>query len=231
MLFAAGLGTRMRPLTEHTPKALIALRGKPLLDYALERFEAAGCERVVVNTHHLAAQVEAHLAAHLSRLEILCSREEVLLETGGGLVKALPLLGAEPFFTANLDTLWFDGPVPALARLRQAFDAQAMDSLLLLQPLERTVGYAGKGDFGLSASGELTRGRERPYVATGLSVLHPRTLAGRAAEPFSLRDVWFAPQRADGSLARIFGLVHDGDWLHVGTPGELAAAERFLAGR
>ncbi len=231
MLFAAGLGTRMRPLTERTPKALIPLCGKALLDYALERFEAAGCERVVVNTHHLAEQIEAHLAARPTRLEVLCSREDELLETGGGLVKALPWLGSEPFFTANLDTLWFDGPVPALARLREAFDPGAMDALFLLQPLERTVGYAGRGDFGLNAAGELTRAGARPYVATGLTALHPRTLAGRAAEPFSLRDIWFAPARPDGSLARMFGVVHDGDWLHVGTPAELAAAEHFLAQR
>ncbi|HEY6876829.1 MAG TPA: nucleotidyltransferase family protein [Polyangiales bacterium] len=233
ILFSAGLGTRMRPLTEHTPKALIQLAGKPLLDYALERFEAARCTRIVVNTHHLAEQIAAHLERRRSRAEIIRSHEPVLLETGGGAVRALPWLGSTaPFFCANMDTLWFDGPqTSALDRLRAAYDPEAMDALLLLQPLSRVVGYAKGGDFGLNAAGELTREGERPYVATGLYVLHPRTLAGRAAEPFSMRDVWFAPQRADGSLARIHGLVHDGDWLHVGTPGELAAAEAFMAQR
>jgi MurNAc alpha-1-phosphate uridylyltransferase len=233
ILFSAGLGTRMRPLTEHTPKALIQLAGKPLLDYALERFEAAGCTRIVVNTHHHAQQIAEHLARRTSHAEIIRSHEPVLLETGGGAVQALQWLGAEQaFFCANMDTLWFDGPrESAIDRLRAHWDPVTMDALLLLQPLARTVGYAGRGDFALNAAGEVTRAGEREYVATGLYVLHPRTLAGRAAEPFSMRDVWFAPQRADGSLARIHGLVHDGDWVHVGTPGELSAAEAFMARR
>jgi MurNAc alpha-1-phosphate uridylyltransferase len=233
ILFAAGLGTRMRPLTEHTPKALIQLAGKPLLDYALDRFEAGGCTRIVVNTHHLAQQIADHLAQRPARAELLRSHEPVLLETGGGAVQALPWLGdQEAFFCANMDTLWFDGPgETALDRLRAHWDPARMDVLLLLQPLARTVGYAGRGDFGLNAAGELTRAGERAYVATGLYVVHPRTLAGRKPEPFSMRDVWFAPQRPDGSLARVHGLLHDGDWLHVGTPGELAAAEAFMAQR
>ena len=231
MLFAAGLGTRMRPLTEHTPKALIRLRGKALLDYALERFEAARVARVVVNTHHLAEQIAAHLAARESALEIVRSHEETLLETGGGVLHALPALGSDAFFTANMDTLWLDGEQPALERLREAFDPEAMDALLLLQPRARTVGYVGRGDFGLSARGEIVRGGTREYVYTGLQVLHPRLLAGRSVAPFSLTEVWFARERPDGTLPRIHGLVHDGDWLHVGSPSELAAAEAFLAGR
>jgi N-acetyl-alpha-D-muramate 1-phosphate uridylyltransferase len=233
ILFSAGLGTRMRPLTEHTPKALIRLAGKPLLDYALERFEAAGCTRIVVNTHHLAQQIADHLAARTARAEIVRSHEPVLLETGGGVVQALPWLGTDQaFFCANMDTLWFDGPrESAIDRLRARWDPARMDALLLLQPLAHTVGYGGRGDFGLNDAGELTRSDERPYVATGLYVLHPRALVGRPAEPFSMREIWFAPQRPDGSLARIHGLLHDGDWLHVGTPSELEAAEAFLARR
>lgn len=231
MLFAAGLGTRMRPLTEHTPKALIELAGKPLLGYALERFEAADVKRIVVNTHHLAPQIAAYLAARNTRAELVRSHEPVLLETGGGVVQALPWLGQEPFFTANMDTLWFDGSVPALARLCATYDPERMDALLLLQPRAHTHGYSGPGDFGLTATGELTRGSERPYVATGLQVLHPRTLVGRAPTPFSMREIWLGAAQPDGRLARIHGLVHDGDWLHVGTPSELAAAEQFLAAR
>jgi MurNAc alpha-1-phosphate uridylyltransferase len=233
ILFSAGLGTRMRPLSEHTPKALIPLAGKPLLDHALERFEAAGCTRLVVNTHHLAHQIADHLAQRPSRAEIIRSHEPVLLETGGGAVQALPWLGMdEAFFCANMDALWFDGPgASALERLRAHWDPARMDALLLLLPRARAEGYAGPGDFGLNDAGELTRAGERPYVFISLYVLHPRTLRGRAAEPFSMRDVWFAPQRPDGSLARIHGLVHDGDWLHVGTPGELVAAEAFMARR
>lgn len=233
LLFSAGLGTRMRPLTEHTPKALIQLAHKPLLDYALDRFEAAGCDRIVVNTHHLAEQIAAHLAQRASPAQIIRSHEPLLLETGGGAVQALPWLGTdEAFLCANMDTLWFDGAgASAIERMRHSYQPTQMDALLLLQPLSRTVGYAGRGDFGLNAAGELTRGAERPYVATGLYALHPRALAGRKAEPFSMRDVWFAPQRPDGSLARIHGLVHDGDWLHVGTAAELAAAEAFMSTR
>jgi N-acetyl-alpha-D-muramate 1-phosphate uridylyltransferase len=233
ILFSAGLGTRMRPLTEHTPKALIQLAGKPLLDYALDRFEDAHCTRIVVNTHHLAEQIADHLARRQARAEIIRSHEPVLLETGGGVVRALPWLGSEEaFFCANMDTLWFDGPrESAIDRLRAHWDPARMDALLLLQPLTRTIGYGGRGDFGMNPEGELTRDGERPYVATGLYVLHPRTLLGRAAEPFSMREIWFAPQRPDGSLARIHGLQHDGDWLHVGTPSELAAAESFLVHR
>lgn len=231
MLFAAGLGTRMRPLTEHTPKALIRLRGRTLLDHALDRFEAAGVRRVVINTHHLAAQIDAHLAARQSSMEIVRSHEPLLLETLGGVLAAHSLLGDEPFYTANMDTLWIDGETSALDRLRAAYDATRMDALLLLQPRERTVGFAGPGDFALTPAGELSRSGERAFVYAGVQVLHPRVLAPFAPGPRSLRDVWFAGQRADGTLARMHGLVHDGDWLHVGTPGELAAAEAFLAAR
>ena len=231
MLFAAGLGTRMRPITEHTPKALIEVAGKAILDYALEQFEAAGCERIVVNTHHLAPQLVAHLARHRGHAELLHVHEEVLLETGGAIVNALPLLGDAPFFCMNVDMIWRDRGTPALSRLCQAYDPQSMDALLLLQPMTRTVSYGGRGDFGLNAAGELTRDGERPYAYASVQVMHPRLFQGRKAEPFSLRDVWFSGQRADGSLARMHGLVHEGDWLHIGTPAELAAANAFLMRR
>jgi N-acetyl-alpha-D-muramate 1-phosphate uridylyltransferase len=234
MLFAAGLGTRMRPLTEHTPKALIALEGMPLLEHALVRFEAAGLERVVVNTHHLADQITAYVDARRRRtqathapMEVLTSHEPTLLETGG-LLKALPLLGEAPLFTANLDTLWIDGATPALERLRHAFDPTRMDVLMLVQPFSRTVGYGGRADFALRADGRLSRGGERAFVATGLSVVHPRTLAGRVVAPFSMREIWFDGQLPDGTLPRTYGLAHDGDWLHVGTPGELDAVGQYL---
>lgn len=231
MLFAAGLGTRMRPLTEHTPKALIELNGRPLLDYALERFEHAGVERVVVNTHHLAPQIEAYLRARPTRMELVLVHEPTLLETGGGVVNARAWLGDEPFFTANMDVLWLDEGTPALERLHAAYDPEQMDALLLLQPFARTVGYAGRADFALNARGELSRAEPRAFVYAGVQVLHPRTLLGRKAEPFSLREVWLAGQRADGSLARMHGLAHDGAWLHVGSPSELAAAAQFLEQR
>jgi N-acetyl-alpha-D-muramate 1-phosphate uridylyltransferase len=233
MLFAAGLGTRMRPLTEHTPKALIELDGKPLIEHALARFEAAQVERVVVNTHHLGAQIEAYLARRAktasTEMEVLTVHEPTLLETGGGLVHALPLLGHEPLFTANLDTMWRDGEVSAIERLRRAYEPARMDVLLLVQPHARTVGYAGGADFALGADGRLSRGGPRTHVATGLSVVHPRALRGRTATPFSLNQVWFRDQQADGRLPHTFGLEHDGAWLHVGTPAERDAVEAYLA--
>ena len=233
MLFAAGLGTRMRPLTEHTPKALIALDGQPLIEHALTRFEAAGVERVIVNTHHLAGQIDAYLAERAkkarSAMEVLSVHEPVLLETGGGLVNALPLLGEAPLFTANLDTMWIDSEVSAIERLRRAYDPVRMDVLLLVHPHARTVGYAGKADFALCPDGRLSRGVRRTHVATGLSVVHPRALAGRTAVPFSLNQVWFRDQQEDGTLPHTYGLEHDGAWLHVGTPAERDAVEAYLA--
>lgn len=231
MVFAAGLGTRMGELTRSTPKPLIRVAGKPLLDYALERFEQAACARIVVNCHYLGEQIAAHVSARLSRAEVVLSPEEFLLETGGGVVQALPLLGTAPFFSANSDTIWLDGETPALERLAKAFDPGNFDALLLLHPLERAVGYRGPGNFDLSDTGELRRSPAPRYVFTGVQVLHPRLFVGRKAEPFSLRDLYRDAERPDGTLARIGGLVHDGDWLHVGTPEELHEAEAFLRRR
>lgn len=231
ILFAAGLGTRMRPLTDHKPKALIEVGGKPLLAHALEHFEAAACTRVVVNTHHHANQVADFLAARASPCELVRSHEELLLETGGAVVQARAWLGEAPFFAANTDVLLADRGTPALTRLRHAFDPLAMDALLLLQPRERLRDPRGNADFGINSRGELMRAEQRPYAYTGFQVLHPRLFAQRALAPFSLRDVWFAGRREDGSLARIYGLVHEGDFLPVGTPDELREAERWYASR
>jgi MurNAc alpha-1-phosphate uridylyltransferase len=231
MLFAAGLGTRLRPLTDRTPKPLVEVAGKPLLDYALDRFEAAGVTRIVVNTHHLAEQVETHVRSRKSRAELCLSREEPVLETGGGVVKALPLLGDAPFFSANSDTIWVDGSESALARLARAYDPERMDALLLLHPRDTAIGYSGPGNFALLADGQLARTSEAPYVFTGLQVLHPRLFAGRRAEPFSVRDLYLAAEGARGALSRMFGLLHDGDWIHVGTMDELREAEHYFAGR
>ncbi len=238
MVFAAGLGTRMGELTRRTPKPLIPVAGKALLDYTLEHFERARCPRVVVNCHYLGEQVAAHVraresaraaTAHAPEFEL--STEEVLLETGGGIVQALPLLGDAPFFSANADTIWIDGACPALARMEALFEEGRFDALLLLHPLERAVGYRGPGNFDLTPEGELRRTPDPPYVFTGLQLLHPRLFEGRRAEPFSLRALYREAERPDGSLQRFGGLVHDGDWLHVGTPAELHEAEAFFAAR
>jgi MurNAc alpha-1-phosphate uridylyltransferase len=229
MLFAAGLGTRMRPLTASTPKPLVPVAGRPLLDYAIDRFAAFGVSRVVINTHHLAEQVEAHVRTLRSRVELCISHEDPVLETGGGIVKALSLLGDAPFFSANSDTIWIDGFEPALSRLSRAYDPERMDALLLLHPRDKAVGYSGPGNFALTDAHELVRAAQPPYVFTGLQVLHPRLFAEKRAEPFSLRELYTAAEGTRGVLRRMFGLLHDGDWIHVGTLEELAQAERYFA--
>ena len=236
MVFAAGLGTRMGELTQRTPKPLIPVAGKALLDYTLEHFERARCPRVVVNCHYLGEQVATHVRARRSAPaheapEFALSEEEMLLETGGGIVQALPLLGAAPFFSANADTIWIDGARSALARMEELFDEERFDALLLLHPLDRAVGYRGPGNFDLTPQGELRRTQDPPFVFTGLQLLHPRLFEGRKAEPFSLRELYRAAERSDGTLHRFGGLVHDGAWLHVGTPEELREAEAFFAAR
>jgi MurNAc alpha-1-phosphate uridylyltransferase len=228
MLFAAGLGTRLKPLTDLTPKPLVKLRGKPLIEYSLERLCRAGCERIVVNTHHHAAQLEAYLHAHPAADRIVISREPVLLETGGGIVAALAELGEQPFLSVNSDAFCLDGERPALSRLAEAFDPERMDALLLLVPLSASVGYSGNGDFALTPEQTLRRVARPDYVFSGYQVLHPRLFRERAATPFSLREIYRAAERGDGTLTRMHGLVHDAAWLHVGTVAELRAAERFL---
>lgn len=238
MLLAAGLGTRLRPLTEHTPKPLIRVGGQALIDHTLARFEAYGCERIVVNTHHHAEQVAAHLAARPRRGEICVSHEPSLLESGGGIVHALPWLGETAFFSANADAFWIDGAVPALERVAAAFDPERMDALLLLVDPAQAVGYSAAGDFDLAGDGQLSRAGRR-LIFTGLQLLHPRLFAAERAEQtrrgearaFSLRELYARAEGPDGRLSRMFGLVHDADWVHVGAPAELAAAERYLAER
>jgi MurNAc alpha-1-phosphate uridylyltransferase len=228
MVFAAGLGTRMGELTRNTPKPLIRVAGRALLDYTLDHFESARCPRIVVNCHYLGEQVAAHVQARRGGSQIALSHEEVLLETGGGIVQALPLLGEEPFFSANADTIWTDGSSPALERMSAMFDPARFDALLLLHPLQSAVGYRGPGNFDLTPDGELLRTAAPQYVFTGLQLLHPRLFAGRRAEPFSLREIYREAERSDGRLIRFGGIVHEGDWVHVGTPDELRDAEAFF---
>lgn len=229
MVMAAGLGQRMRPLTLTRPKPLIEVAGKTLIDHGFDRLRAAGVSRAVVNVHYLADQIEAWAAAQSPPPDIVISDERAeLLETGGGLVKAMALLGSDPVFVINSDSFWAEGREPALARLAVAWDDAAMDFLLLLAPLGQTVGYDGKGDFARDAQGRLTRdksGSGRVYI--GAYLMHPRALAGAPAGKFSVNVLW------DRAIAagRLFGLVHDGLWLHVGTPAAIAEAEAALRGR
>lgn len=231
MLLAAGLGTRMRPLTNDTPKPMIAVNGRTLVDRVLDWMQQAGVRDVVVNTHYLAPKLEAHLARRKTPHITISPEHSQLLETGGGIKKALKFLSGQPFFSANSDTLCIDGPAPALHRLAAAWDGSRMDALLLLHKVEQAVGYEGRGDFFLNADDTLRR-REKdgaaPYVFTGVQLLHPRLFEGAPDGPFSMNLLYDRHRTESGSLPRICGLVHDGAWLHVGDPEGLRLAEAWL---
>lgn len=224
MVLAAGKGLRMRPLTDHMPKPLIPVAGRCMLDRVFDRLDEAGVPHRVVNAHWLAEKIAAHLAGHPG---VVISHEDTLLETGGGVARALPLLGEAPFFVCNGDVIWLDGPRPALARLAAAWEGATMDALLLLQPRESAFGYEGRGDFHVDPAGRLRRRAAEemaPFVFTGVQILAPRLFEGAPAGQFSLNLLY------DRAMAarRLFGLIHDGAWLHIGTPEGLAAAERRL---
>lgn len=229
MVMAAGLGTRMRPLTNDKPKSMIEVGGKTLIDHTLDWLAASGVADAVVNTHYKAEMLEKHLAARRTP-HITVSREDVLLETGGGITKALPLLGTAPFFSMNSDVICLDGKTLALARLTKAWDEAGIDALLLLHPVKQAVGYEGKGDFFLGEDGSLKRaqGAAAPYVFTGVQLLHPRLFKGAPEGPFSLNLLYNRGMQSDGTLNRVRGIAHDGSWLHIGDPQGLAQAEAWL---
>lgn len=227
MVLAAGRGERMRPLTDERPKPMIAVNGAPMIDQLLDRLAEAGVERAVVNLHYKGELLRRHLAGR-TRPALSFSEEESLLDTGGGIARALPQLGEEAFFVANGDVLWLDGPRPALTRLAETWNPEAMDALLLLQPGNGAFGYDGLGDFRMEPDGRLVRRSERklaPFVYAGLHVLHPRLFEGAPAGAFSLNRLWDKAAAA----GRLYGLRHEGAWYHVGTPQALQAVERELA--
>ena len=228
IVLAAGLGTRMRPHNGHIPKPLVAIAGKSLIDYALDRLAEAGVERAVVNVHHLADAVERHLAARARPQIIISDERGALLGTGGGIAKALPELGNAPFFLVNSDTVWLDGVKPNIARLSEAFDPGTMDALLLLAPTTDSIGYAGRGDFAMLPDGRLRRRGERevvPFVYSGAAILAPALFTAAPTGAFPLTLLF---DRA-GAAGRLFGLRLEGVWMHVGTPEAVAAAEATLA--
>jgi N-acetyl-alpha-D-muramate 1-phosphate uridylyltransferase len=228
MILAAGLGVRMRPITETMPKALIDVAGKPLLDHAIDRLAAAGVKRVVINLHHRGDMIADHLAGRRD-IEIVFSEEEELLETGGGVVNALPHLG-DSFFVVNADVIWLDGKVSALARLARAFDPDAMDGLLLLHRTVTAVGLDGPGDFVIDQIGHLRwRGESEiaPHFYAAVQLIHRRLFDGAAPGKFSVHRYW--TRAIDGG--RLHGIVHDGEWYHVGTPAGLARVQQRLAAR
>jgi N-acetyl-alpha-D-muramate 1-phosphate uridylyltransferase len=227
MVLAAGLGKRMQPLTDTMPKPLVPLNGRALLDHVLDRIADAGLKRAVINVHYLADQLEKHVSHRaLPAISISDERDEIL-ETGGGVVRALPLLGSQPFVIHNSDSVWIEPRASNIARLIKAWDGTVMDSLMLLAPRVTSLGYDGHGDFGLSADGRLKRrapGGEAPYVFAGVSIAHPRMFDGAKEERFSLNVLW------DKAIerGRLFGLLLDGTWMHVGTVDALRDAERLI---
>ena len=227
MVLAAGMGTRLRPLTDTMPKPLVKVDGKPLLDHVLDRLADAGVERAVVNVHHFAEQIIAHVAGR-KRPEIVISDERgLLLDTGGGVVKALPELGDAPFYHLNADTIWIDGVTPNLARLAAGFEPQTMDALLLLAPTAGSIGYDGRGDFTFAPDGRLRPRGERqvsPFVYAGAAILAPSLFADAPKGAFSLTTLF----ARSASAGRLHGLRLEGLWMHVGTPEAIAAAEAAI---
>jgi N-acetyl-alpha-D-muramate 1-phosphate uridylyltransferase len=228
MVLAAGLGTRLRPITDTIPKPLVEIDGRSLLDHALDRLALAGVERVVVNVHYKAAMIADHLTSR-DHPQIELSEEAELLDTGGGVARALPLLG-EAFFVVNGDVFWLDSEDPALLRLAAAFDPGAMDAVLLLQRTATAIGYEGSGDYFLEPPDTPRRRRQcqvAPYLFAGIQLLHRRLFDGAPGRVFSLVRL-FDRAEAAGRLAAI---VHDGEWYHVGTPEGLALTRERLSSR
>jgi len=227
MVLTAGLGKRMLPLTLETPKPLIPVLGKTLLDRLLDTLEDWKIETTVLNVHHLAEKVVAHVEDRKAPKIKISDETDALLETGGGVAKALPMLGDAPFFVLNGDVLWNDGPQPTLSRLWEAFDPKSCDIVLLLHPLARAHGYNGHGDFTLDSSGTVQRRGDAnvaPYVFAGVQLVHPRVFTSLPSGAFSMNVVY---DRAI-EQGRLRAVVHDGDWYHVGTPESIGDTEHLL---
>ena len=229
MVMAAGLGKRMRPLTATRPKPLIEVAGRALIDHTFDRLKSAGVARAVGNVHYLAGALEAHLKNRSQGIEIQISDErKLLLETGGGLKRALPMIDADPFLAVNSDNLWVDGPVDTLRLLASAWDEAQMDALLLLVPLARANCHSGRGDFHMNAAGKLRRRKPNqvaPFVFTGVQMLSKRLFDQETPDgPFSTNLLW------DRAIAagRCYGLVHQGLWFDIGRPENIARAEAIM---
>ncbi|MFZ9394681.1 MAG: nucleotidyltransferase family protein [Erythrobacter sp.] len=226
MIMAAGLGKRMRPLTETQPKPLVRVAGKPLIDHALDRLHEAGIARAVVNVHYLADALEAHLAGRFAPSIEISDERALLLETGGGMAKALPRL-PDPFFCLNADNIWIDGPASAFHDLSARWDPARMDALLLVVPHARAMNFTGPGDFHMDAHGALSRrmqGHVAPFIYTGIQLVSHRLLRDAPAGPFSTNLLW---NRAIEE-GRLFGLSFSGQWFEVGTPEAIAPTEELL---
>jgi MurNAc alpha-1-phosphate uridylyltransferase len=224
MVLAAGLGVRMRPLTDNMPKPLVCVAGRPLLDHVLDKLADAGVSEAIVNVHYLPDQIIDHTASRTRPRVIISDERDEVLETGGGVVKALPLLGGAPFFLVNADTMWIDGVRPNLARLAETFDPAKMDILLLMAPTTSSIGYGGRGDYAMLPDGPLRKRKEHqvvPFVYAGAAIMSPSLFADAPAGKFSLTKMFDAANEQE----RLFGLRLDGVWMHVGTPDSVHAAE------
>ncbi len=227
MVFAAGLGTRMRPITDALPKPLVRVGGKALIDHCLDRLAENGVEQAVVNVHWLADQIEAHLAGRRAPRILISDERSRLLDQGGGIKRALPALGADPFLLCNTDAFWIEGPRSNIRRLAEAFDPDSMDVLLLVAGSAGAVGVDWPGDFTMAPDGRLTAREPRqvaPFVYTGVGIVKPRLFGGEAAEVFRLAP-YFHAAAAQG---RLYGVRLDGLWLHIGRPETIAEAERAI---
>ncbi len=227
MVMAAGKGTRMRPLTDTMPKPLVPFAGKPLIDHVLDRLEEAGIDEVIVNVHHFADMLEAHLATRKTPRIVISDERAALLDTGGGAKKALPLLGDEPIITFNSDSVWIEGLGSNLRDLMAAFDLERMDALLMIADAARTIGYVGRGDFTMDPYGLLARREPSttvPFMFAGVQIVKPALFADGPDGPFSTNLIW------DRLIEKgtLFGHRMGGVWMHVGAPDDLAEAETFL---
>ncbi len=231
MVLAAGPGKRMHPITKSIPKPLVAVSGRTMIDRAIDRLEDYGIKKVVVNISYKGEMVKQHLAARNSP-EIVFSEEESPLETGGGIKKALPLIGDEPFFVTNSDIIWQDGFENTLSRLASVWNEKAMDSMLLLTRTVTAIGYSGQGDMFLGYGREVRRKKPldvAPYVFAGVQLMHPRLVADNPKESFPLGELLVNSKENNGWIPRVFGIPHDGIWIHVGEPESIKVAEEALS--
>jgi MurNAc alpha-1-phosphate uridylyltransferase len=229
MILAAGFGVRLRPITNKLPKPLVKVLGRTLIDHTIDRLQEGGVEKFIVNTHHLSEQIHKHLKKR-NDVDILFSREDRILETGGGITNALEKFHNEPFFACNGDTLWLNGSQNAANRMIHHWDENKMDGLLMLHSTVDAYGYDGLGDFNINPLGVLKRRLESevsPYLFTGVQILHPKLFRSAPEGPFSLNLLY---DRAI-ETGRLYGIVHDGEWFHIGTPEALDEAEDYMRKR
>jgi MurNAc alpha-1-phosphate uridylyltransferase len=230
MILAAGLGTRMRPITNTIPKPMVKFMGKPMIEYGIEALQSYGISEFVINLHHLGDVIKQHFSD--SSLQIDFSEESDRLETGGGVKKALPLLGKKPFFVINGDIIWqdLDGTIPALDKLSYAFDENKMDVLLLLQPTDNAFGYSGNGDFFINGDRTLSRrgnAPSSPYMFAGIQIISPHVFDNITEEAFSLNVIYDKAMEQ----GRLYGEISEGDWYHIGTPEAIEQAESLYTER